>query len=40
MRVLLVNLKHFYQHRVLMLLVVFYLLLSLALFANARGEAV
>jgi hypothetical protein len=38
MRVLLANLKHSYQHRVLMLMGVFYVLLSLTPFAQADGE--
>jgi hypothetical protein len=38
MRVLLANLKHFHQHRVLMLVIVFYLLLGLCLLAQAKEE--
>ncbi len=38
MRVLLANLKHFYQHRVLMLVVVYCFLLGLAVFAQAKEE--
>ncbi len=38
MQVLLANLRLFYQHRVLMLMGVFYILLSLTLFVRADGE--